>query len=400
MDNQEDVFSRRADSGARILVVDDDATTRRSLRAILERTRYRVESVAGGDEAMAIFPAYRPDLVLLDILMPGMDGIETCRQIRALPGGDLVPILFLTGDSRAETQSDACRAAGDDVLHKPVLPTELIFRIRSLMRLKRLQAQVQAERDALMAAQEQNQELFQFIVHDLKNPLMAILLGLDLLRDGNVHAPAALQKLERIREAAQGIGRMIQDILDIGRAEQIGLPLHLTRVSLCRWIPGLLGELANRAQQVNQTVTWACDDELTIIVDQELLGRVILNLLDNAIKYSPAGSRTHIEAEAVEGRVHLRVRDGGKGVPRHLRETIFNKFTRLEGEGAVTRTSSGLGLTFCKVVAEAHGGRIWVEENQPRGSVFILDLPAADSALVLDQPVCPSPEAGADCGYL
>jgi len=380
MDSRDDVYSRRADFGARILVVDDDALTRRSMRAILEQARYKVESAGGGAEAIEAFPRCRPELVVLDILMPGIDGIETCRQIRAMPGGELIPIIFLTGDGRAETHSGAFQAAGDDFLRKPVSPTELIFRIRSLMRLKRLQAQVQAERDALLASREQNKQLFEFIVHDLKNPLMSIQLGLDLLREGREHSPATQLRLCRIRETAQSMGRMIQDILDIGRAEQIGLPLRLSRVAVREWMPGLLEELENRVRQLNQTVTWECAEGLIIGVDQELLGRVVLNLADNAMKYSPAGSRTRIELEAADHRVYLRVRDEGNGVPDHLREEIFSKFKRLDGEGATVRSSSGLGLTFCKVAAEAHGGRIWVEPNQPRGSVFIVELPALDLA--------------------
>jgi len=380
MDDVDEVYSRRGDFGARILVVDDDALTRRSMRAILEQARYKVESVGGGAEAIVAFPRYRPELVVLDILMPGIDGIETCRQIRAMPGGELIPIIFLTGDGRAETHSCAFQARGDDFLRKPVSPTELIFRIRSLMRLKRLQAQVQAERDALLASREQNKQLFEFIVHDLKNPLMSIQLGLDLLREGREHSPATQLRLCRIRETAQSMGRMIQDILDIGRAEQIGLPLRLSRVAVREWMPGLLEELENRVRQLNQTVTWECAEGLIIGVDQELLGRVVLNLADNAMKYSPAGSRTRIELEAADHRVYLRVRDEGNGVPDHLREEIFSKFKRLDGEGATVRSSSGLGLTFCKVAAEAHGGRIWVEPNQPRGSVFIVELPALDLA--------------------
>ena len=177
------VYSRRADFGARILVVDDDAIARRSLRAMLERGHYLVETVGSGAEALKILPVYRPELILLDILMPGMDGLETCRLIRATPGGDLLPVIFLTADERPETHADAFRAKGDDFLRKPVFPTELIVRIRSLMRLKRLQAEVQAERDALIDAQKQREQLFEFIVHDLKNPLATIQVGLDLLSD-------------------------------------------------------------------------------------------------------------------------------------------------------------------------------------------------------------------------
>jgi K+-sensing histidine kinase KdpD len=130
-----------------------------------------------------------------------------------------------------------------------------------------------------------------------------------------------------------------------------------------------------RAQRLNQKMNWDCPSDLEIEADQDLLRRVLLNLLDNALKYSPSGSQTQIEAGAVKEGVCFRVRDQGQGIPEHMREVIFDKFIRLEDEGARTRSSSGLGLTFCQVVAEAHGGRIWVEENQPRGSVFVVEIP-------------------------
>lgn len=372
------LYVRRADFGARILVVDDDAIARRSLRAMLERGHYQVETVGGGAEALNIIPVYRPELVLLDILMPGMDGLETCRQIRAIPGCELLPVIFLTADERPETHADAFRAKGDDFLRKPVFPTELIVRIRSLMRLKRLQAEIQAERDALLDSQKQKEQLFEFIVHDLKNPLATIQVGLDLLSDREDN-PSTLQlQLLRLRETAQGMGRMVQNILDIGRAEQMGLELHRSRIVLREWLPALLQEVEYRAQRLNQVMTCACTGDLELEADQDLLRRVILNLLDNALKYSPSGSRTHLEATAGEGGTLVKVFDEGQGVPEHMRQIIFNKFMRLEEENSRIRSSSGLGLTFCQVVAEAHGGRIWVEENQPKGSVFVLEIPAFD----------------------
>ena len=368
-------YTRRADFGARILVVDDDAIARRSLRAMLERGHYLVEAAATGPEALAILPVFRPELVLLDILMPGMDGLETCRQIRATPGAEILPIIFLTADERPETHADAFRAKGDDFLRKPVFPTELIVRIRSLMRLKRLQAEIQAERDTLIDLQKQREQLFEFIVHDLKNPLATIQVGLDLLSDRPDNDPPLQQQLLRIRETAQGMGRMVQNILDIGRAEQMGLEVKRTRLALREWIPDMLQAVEYRTQRLNQRMSWQCPADLELDADPDLLGRVLLNLLDNALKYSPSGSHTVVEVEAVEGGVRFQVRDQGQGIPEHMRKAVFDKFIRLEEEGAKTRSSSGLGLTFCQAVVEAHGGRIWVEGNQPRGSVFIVEIP-------------------------
>ena len=369
------VFIRRADHGARILVVDDDALTRRSLRAMLERGHYQVETAEAGEQALGLLPYFKPDLVMLDIQMPGMDGLEVCRRIRELPNGDLLPVIFLTGDERPDIHSLAFQVKGDDFLRKPVLSGELIVRIRSLMRLKRLQAEIQAERDNLLDLQKQREQLFGFIVHDLKNPLSAIQVGLELLDGGLDHTAASGIQLQRLRETAESMGRMIQNILDLGRAEQIGLELRKTTISMSSWLPSLLQEVATQAQARNHQLSWDSPDGLEVTADQEFLRRLLLNLVDNALKYSPTGSHTRIEACASECGVRISVRDQGQGIPEAMREFIFGKFIRLaEGETKV-RSGSGLGLAFCQMVAEAHEGRIWVEENTPTGSVFVVELP-------------------------
>ncbi|HJW42970.1 MAG TPA: hybrid sensor histidine kinase/response regulator [Geothrix sp.] len=368
---------RRADHGARILVVDDEPLARRSVRAMLERGFYQVETASGGEEALALLPTYQPELVLLDIQMPDMDGLEVCRRIRDLPQGELLPIIFLTGDERPDVHAQALRAKGDDFLRKPVLSGELIVRIRSLMRLKRLQAEIQAERDNLLDLQQQREQLFQFIVHDLKNPLSAIQMGLELLDGGEEGRSASGNHLRRLRDTAQTMGRMIEDILDIGRAEQVGLDLRRTWIPLDTWIPRLVREVESQAQSRGHVLTWACPAGLELEADPAFLRRLLLNLVDNALKYSPAGSQTRIEARAQGGGVRLEVRDQGEGIPESMREQIFGKFVRLDEGGLDTRSGSGLGLAFCQLVAEAHGGRIWVEGNAPQGSVFVLEIPEA-----------------------
>lgn len=383
--DSEPIFIRRADHGARILVVDDDALARRNLRAMLERGYYQVETAGGGEEALGLLHSYQPDLVLLDILMPGVGGIETCRRIRAMPNGELLPIIFLTSDERPEIHAEAFRAKGDDFLRKPILSAELIVRIRSLMRLKRLQAEIQAERDTLLDLQKQREQLFEFIVHDLKNPLSTIQMGLEFLSNRDDNAPAAQHQLLRLRDTAHYMTRMVQNILDIGRAEQMGLELHKTRICLSSWIPHLLQEVETQAQRRSHVLGWDCPADLEVEADSDFLRRLLLNLVDNALKYSPSGSQTFIQASPGENSVRLEVRDQGNGIPEQMREQVFAKFVRLEEE-AQTRSSSGLGLAFCQLVAEAHNGRIWVEGNEPKGSVFILEIPEHGKPEPMAQP--------------
>ena len=376
MDDQP-LFTRRADFGARILVVDDDPLARRSIRAMLERSYYQVETAEDGAEALGLLSACLPDLVLLDIQMPGVDGLEVCRGIRAMPRGDRLPIIFLTAEERSDIHTLAFQAGGDDFLRKPVLMAELIVRIRSLMRLKRLQAEVLEERDNLLDLHKQREQLFGFIVHDLKNPLSAIQAGLELLGDRDDCPAAAQAQVRRLRETALTMGRMVQNILDIGRAEELGLELRKTRIALDSWLPELLQELESRAQSRRLALAVECPRELQVEADQDFLRRLMLNLLDNALKYAPSGSCISINAQATASGVRLEVRDEGDGIPESQRDQVFGKFVRLEENPAGARSGSGLGLAFCRLVAEAHDGRIWVESNQPKGSIFKLELPVS-----------------------
>ncbi len=373
----EAICYRRADHGARILVVDDEPVARRSVRAMLERGFYQVETAENGQGALEAFAAWHPDLILLDIQMPDMDGLEVCHRIREMPGGGLLPIIFLTGDERPDIHSLAFQVKGDDFLRKPVMQGELIVRIRSLMRLKRLQAEIQEERDNLLDLQRQREQLFQFIVHDLKNPLTTIQVGLEVLEDRDDAIPAAQAQLRRLRDTAHGMGRMIQNILDIGRAEQVGLELRKTRIPLESWMPLLLKELESQARSRSHALSWGCPEGLEIEADPEFLRRLLLNLLENALKYSPTGSHTRLEAQPSKRGIRLSVHDQGQGIPEPMRERIFGKFVRLDETENGARAGSGLGLAFCQLVAEAHDGRIWVEDNPAGGSVFVVELPTA-----------------------
>jgi len=342
---------------------------------MLERGHYQVETAEGGPQALGQLASFSPDLILLDIQMPEMDGLEVCERIREMPHGDLLPIIFLTGDERPDIHTLAFRAGGDDFLRKPVLSGELIVRIRSLMRLKRLQAEIQGERDNLLELQKQREQLFQFIVHDLKNPLSAIQVGLELLSERDDNTPAHKVQIHRLRDTGSQMGRMIQNILDIGQAEELGLELHKTRIQLSTWLPGLLQEMESQARSRKHDLAWACPSGLEIEADQDFLRRLLVNLVENAMKYSPSGSHTRIEAYSTTDGVRLEVRDQGQGIPEHLREQVFEKFVRHPKGELAAHSGSGIGLAFCRVVAEAHEGRIWVEANAPQGSLFILEIP-------------------------
>lgn len=371
------------ESGSRVLVVDDNEQNRALAKAALEQEDYTVVLAKSGQEALECFVAEPPDCVLLDVRMPGMDGPETCRRLRELPGGRTVPVVFLTALRDVDTFEAALAAGGDDFLTKPVQPTELVLRVQAALRMRQLDATnrenfelIRKQRDDLMRLQLQKERLMAFVVHDLKNPVSTIdLLAQVLRRDKSLNA-AARETADAIRLEVGALMRLILNLLDISKAEEGALSVSSARFDLGALTASLLDVIRVRATAKEISLTSAIEP-LEVVADQDLLRRVFENLLDNALRYSPKGSAVTLDVRIHAEEVEIRIADQGKGIPAEMRESIFERFVQLEHKDrAAPRTGRGLGLTFCRLAIEAHGGRIYVEDGEP-GAVFCIRLPYA-----------------------
>ena len=361
--------------GARVLVADDIAENRALAQATLEDEGYTVVLANDGDQAVAAFSAEHPDCVLLDVRMPNTDGIEACRRIRALPGGEQVAVIFVTAQRDVETFDRALEVGGDDFLTKPFRPGELVVRVQTALRLRQIKsertelaAEIKQQRDQLQRLQLQREQFAAFLVHDLKNPVNSIDLHAQLV----VRDPNASERSKRagnsIQQETRSLLRMITNLLDIAKADEGRLAPARQAVDAEVLVKTVIEELAGRAAS-SGVVLNAEVRAPQVVVDPDLMHRVLANLVENAIRHAPEGSEVHVRVAPTDDGFELRVADAGPGVPEELRAKIFERFETANA----SRSNRGLGLAFCKLAVEAHGGKIWIEDRSP-GAVFVMRL--------------------------
>lgn len=340
-----------------VLVVDDVLANQLLTEAQLSVAGYEAVLASSGPAALDII-RQRTDLelVLLDVMMPGMDGFEVCQRIRELPQGRDLPVVFLTASHESSLHLRALESGADDFLRKPIDRTELLIRVRSLVRIRRLQAQKGL--------------LSNLLIHDLKNPLAGIVSNAEFAQDGATEAGKSA--LDDVISAANLLQRMVLNLLDIGRAEDGMLTPRFAAIDINPLLEELIANSRRRLQLRRQRIELAIAHPV-VQADIDLLTRVLQNLLDNAMRYAPSGSAIGVDVLKFKEATRICVRDEGPGVPPEDRTRIFDKYGQAPGKN--DRTSRGLGLLFCRLVAEAHGGRIWVEDNSPRGTTFVLELP-------------------------
>ena len=362
-----------------MLVVDDNSSNRALARATLEDEGYEVAVAASGEAALAAFVTARPDCVLLDIQMPGMDGVVACQRIRELPGGADVPIVFLTAQRDVDTFDRARLAGGDDFLTKPFRTAELVLRIQAAMKLRRMAIErselfelIRRQRDDLVRLQLQREQMIAFLVHDLKNPVHAIKLNSELIGRDRGALPRSLGAAASIRSDSEALLRMIMNLLDLSKADEGRLVPTREPIAIAELAAEVAGAMAPRARSAEAEIAVEVAAH-TVRGDADLTRRVLENLLDNAIRNAPGGSTIRITGVAQGSTFELRVIDAGLGVPPALHDRVFERF--VQGDGGA-RANRGLGLAFCKLAVEAQGGAIWIEDANP-GAIFCVRLETA-----------------------
>ncbi len=369
-----------------ILVADDSDANCELLREQLHSLGFRTVVAHDGPAVLEATLFQRPHLVILDVHMPSGDlnveddatGFEVCRRLKRDPRTASTPVIFITALNDTDDRLKAVEAGGDDFLAKPHNRLLLGARVRSLLKLKAATDALEESFRRLRELERVRDDLMKMIVHDLKTPLTSILATLELLGDGDL-GPLSERQHGAVTDThgkAEELLTLIDDLLEVRRIEETSITLHLETIEPGELLEEMLRDWALRFQQ-EQTVVAAdvAPDAPRFRGDRGMLKRVFGNLIQNALVHSGEPIELTLVARPDPNGIRFTVIDTGPGIAPEYHDVIFQKFEQVRSAHAPRVRTSGLGLTFCRLVVEAHGGRIWVQSSEGAGSAFHFILP-------------------------
>ena len=368
----------RQENKPKILCVDDEEKNLKLLNALLVPQGYEVISAENGETALKCLSSSLPDLVLLDVMMPKLDGYEVCEKIKSKKETQFLPVVMVTALRDEEERIRGIEAGCDDFISKPFDKHELLARVKSLLRIKSMHDELKNSYAKLNELQMLKDNLVGLIVHDINNLLMITRINFHRAFIKKEDFPEDIKKSLTIAAMHMDeLAALVSDFVDIGKIEEGKISLNMEDTDINVLISDTLEKMSPVAQYSGIDLKKIDSDKrLHFTLDRGLILRIINNLILNAVKFTPKGGTIEVGAGIFENGLRLSVKDTGAGIPFEYKGKVFEKFSQTEGGQANFKKGKGLGLTFCKLVVEAHGGRIWVESELGKGSIFYVMLPS------------------------
>jgi two-component system, sensor histidine kinase and response regulator len=354
---------------ATILIVDDTPANLSVLVDTLSEAGYQLMVAEDGEDALAQTERTQPDLVLLDVMMPGLDGFETCRLLKARPVTRNIPVIFMTALTDTAEKVRAFGAGAVDYITKPIQQEEALARIDTHVTIRRLQNELQQQ----LALKER---FMRIAGHDLRNPLCLILMSGDLARRKGA-SPAVTEYLESIHSSAQQMRRIIDTFLNLRKpGDEVRGPMDRADLNLVATAVAAQNEPA--AERKSLTFKLDLSENLPLArADAGSVYQALSNYLSNAIKFHPPGGCIVIRTSGTDTHLRAEVEDNGPGVPLSERSSLFAEYARLSSRPTGGEESIGLGLSIVKQLIESDRGRVGANFPGERGSVFWFELPVA-----------------------
>lgn len=361
-----------------ILIVDDVPQNLQVLRSTLQKADYRIAAANNGEVALRYLQKNTPDLILLDVMMPVLNGFQVCQQIKAQEHLRDIPIIFLTARTEKEDVVSGFEAGGVDYITKPFNMAELMSRVKTHIELKQARDTILSINQELVELNEEKTELMHIASHDLKNPLTAILMHAQSLMERSAHDPENLECGEAVLRSGKKMLDIITNLLDIQRLEAGKESYNPELVDMVELVSQSLKDHQRHAHKKNIDLQWQPANDLFFTEsDWRLLQQILDNLLSNALKYSPPDSCVRVELTASPDQEHLclAISDSGPGFTAADRQQMFKKFARLSARPTAGEDSTGLGLSIVKRLCTLLGVELTLDSAPGEGSCFRLVLP-------------------------
>jgi two-component system sensor histidine kinase/response regulator len=363
-----------------ILVVDDVPSNIQLVGSILRVAGYQVLPASDGPQALgyARNPPL-PDLILLDLVMPDMDGFEVCRRLKSAPETSAIPIIFLTAAVESGQIVKGLELGGVDYVTKPFNPPELLARVRTHLELKHSREILARTAERLRELNKEKNEFLGIAAHDLKNPICSFIGLAEYMQSTPNLGKIELADISNdILNESRRLLQLVQNLLDVNAIERGQLNLQLDSCDLSDIVRSVIHNFQPKAAAKQQTLSFEPGDSPALVrVDRSLTMQILDNLISNAIKFSPPGKAIRVRLRRSLDGILCEVQDEGPGLSVEDQNQLFGKFVRLSARPTGGENSTGLGLSIVKKLIEAMHGLVWCQSELGQGAKFVIKLPLA-----------------------
>ena len=365
-----------------ILVVDDVISNVLLLKVLLAAQKFNVITASNGMEAIDITKKQQPDLILLDVMMPGMSGFELAQKLKNDPEVQHIPIIFLTALNSTADIVTGFKVGANDFISKPFNKEELVIRVNhqiSLIAAKRIILQKTEELKKTIQGRD---KMYSVIAHDLRSPLGSIKMVLNMFvmtMSPQMIGEEQYEMLDSANKSTEELFTLLDNLLKWTKTQTGRLTVVFQDFELVKSISGVLEIFSLVSSSKNIELIFDSNEEINVRGDIDIVKTITRNLLSNAIKFSLSGSKIIIEVKKIDNMAVVSVKDFGKGMSQEEQQKLFNSETHFSKYGTNNEEGSGLGLLLCKDFATKNKGDLWLQSEEGKGSTFFFSIPLKDN---------------------
>ena len=362
----------------KLLVVDDVQTNVLLLKALLGKEGYGILVANNGQEALEVIRNENPDLILLDVMMPGMDGFEVAERVKSEEFRCEIPIIFLTALDDTQSIVNGFKLGVGDFISKPFRKEELMVRIKHQLSLVAARRIIEEKNEELRKTIAGRDKMYSVIAHDLRSPMASMKMLLNTIMmsvEKDKIDPDIFDMLEMSNKTSEEVFSLLDNLLKWTKSQLGKLTVIPQKLDISGLADGVV-EVMNSVAEVKHIKLIRTDHEsFFVYVDIEMIKSILRNLISNAVKFSNPDSEIKVGIKAEDGKVIVSVTDSGKGIKKEDQHKLLKDSTHFTTYGTNSEEGSGLGLLLCRDFARKNGGELWFESEENLGSVFSFSLP-------------------------